>query len=61
MAALLQQLVKRVENGEPAADDSSTVFDPATGRTLTPFARATKVTSGANLIYAGTLTALERC
>ena len=52
LTALLQQLVRRVENGEPAADDSSTVFDPATGRTLTPFAKAVKVSSGANLIYA---------
>ena len=52
MAALLQSLIKRIEKGETPADDSASVFDPSSGKTLVPFARAMKVTSGANLIYA---------
>jgi hypothetical protein len=52
MAALLQSLIKRIEKCETPADDSASVFDPSSGKTLVPFARAMKVTSGANLIYA---------
>ena len=52
LAALFQQLIKRIEKGDVPADDSATIFDPFSGKTLIPFAKSTKVTSGANLIYA---------
>ena len=50
-AALFQQIVKRVETGDAPADDGTSMFDPLTGKTLIPFEKAKKISSGANLVY----------
>jgi hypothetical protein len=50
--ALFQQIVKKVERGELLSSGDETMWDPLSGKVVIPFAKATKASSGARLMYA---------
>ena len=51
-ATLFQTIVKSVEKGADLREDATELLDPTTGKKYVPFAKATKVTSDVNLMYA---------
>ena len=51
-AQMFQTIVRGTETGRSIQEDPSVAFDPVSGKTVVPFAKATKVTSAARLMYA---------
>ena len=51
-AMFFQLIVKATEGGIMATENQSVVFDPASGKALTPFEKMVKATTGAKLMYA---------
>ena len=51
-AQLLHHLIKTTENGERVDENPSVMFDPASGKAITPFEKMTKATTAARLMYA---------
>ena len=52
MAQLLQHLIKAIENGMLATENQGLVFDPASGKAVTPFEKMVKASTAAKLMYA---------
>jgi len=49
-ATLFQTIIKNVEKGDSAVDDSRELFDPSTGKKYIPFSKSTKASSDVNLM-----------
>ena len=51
-AMFFQLIIKATESGAMATENQSLVFDPVTGKALTPFEKMVKASTGAKLMYA---------